>query len=577
MDNFKIVFSLLTKKQKVNFYFLVIFLFIGVLFELLGIGILVPVLSLLSANSPLLKNQFIITILHKCGDPSLKSIIIFTMIFLIILNLFKAMYLIFLNWRQSSFATNLSEEITEKLFYSYLNQSYEFHIQRNSSVLLKNLQHDANQIMHICSAYIIIFLEFLVILGVIIFLFIIEPKGAITLVITVSFFSFLFNKLTSKKITMWGDEQNRSHSLKNQYILQALGGIKEIKILGRIDMFFNKFQKLNKNLSKIHVNYSIISGIPRVYLEFLAMLGLSILIVEMTLSSISIETILPVIGIFLASAFRLLPSINKIMGSLQLLKINQRVIANLNNEFNISEKVYQNVNNIDILLNNEIVFKNINYHYPNSSKNILENINFQIKKGDLVGIIGKSGSGKSTLIDLLIGVLIPSQGKICVDGIDINDNLASWQGKIGYVPQNIYLTDDSLKNNIALGIDEKDIDENLLNESIINADLFDFIQSLPKQLDTSVGERGVRLSGGQRQRIGIARALYHKPSILVLDEATSALDNETEKKVMNSVIKLKNKITIIVIAHRLTTLKECNYILKLQEGKLIYEDKTIFL
>jgi ABC-type multidrug transport system fused ATPase/permease subunit len=493
---------------------------------------------------------------------------------LILLNLLKAVYLIFLNWRQSAFATNLSEEITEKLFYSYLNQSYEFHIQRNSSVLLKNLQHDANQIMHICSAYITIFLEFLVILGLSIFLFIIEPKGAITLVLTVCFFSYLFHKITSKRIAMWGEVQNYSHSLKNQYILQALGGIKEIKILGRIDMFFDKFKKLNKNLSKIHINYSIISGIPRVYLEFLAMLGLSILIIEMTLLSKSIETILPVIGIFLASAFRLLPSINKILGSLQLLKINQTVITNLKNEFRTSPILNQKKDNLEIIFNKEIIFKNISYHYPNSIKNVLENINFQIKKGDLIGIVGKSGSGKSTLIDLLIGVLIPSQGGIYVDGININNYMASWQSKIGYVPQNIYLTDDSLKNNIALGIDEKNIDEGLLNESIINADLFDFIQSLPNQLDTSVGERGVRLSGGQRQRIGIARALYHKPSILVLDEATSALDNETEKNVMNSVIKLKNKITIIVIAHRLTTLKECNYILNLQEGKLIYEDKT---
>jgi ABC-type multidrug transport system fused ATPase/permease subunit len=310
--------------------------------------------------------------------------------------------------------------------------------------------------------------------------------------------------------------------------------------------------------------------VPRLYLELLAIGGVSIMAILFIIQQKPLANLIPIIGIFMAAAFRLIPSINKIINSIQTVSYATPVLKVLTEEFGIVRKLKSNTveesNTIDF--ESQIIFDHVNYAYPGSERKVLDDVCFTINRGDFVGIIGTTGSGKSTLIDILVGLLHPDAGDILVEGKPLNTIVNPWQQLIGYVPQSIYLTDDSLRNNIAFGVPENLIDEEKIEKAILTSQLSDFVNNLPEGLDTIVGERGVRLSGGERQRIAIARALFHDPPILILDEATSSLDNFTEKEFMNSVNALQGTKTIIIVAHRLTTVEKCDIVYEFSNGKI---------
>ena len=290
----------------------------------------------------------------------------------------------------------------------------------------------------------------------------------------------------------------------------------------------------------------------------------------MLLSNQSVNELIPTLGLFAAASFRLMPSANKILSSIQQLRYEGPQIENVCKELKENRFFNHSKNsNEKFLFQNDIKLEEINYTYQGSSKPTLQNININIPSGFQTGFIGESGSGKSTLIDIILGLLDPTSGKVKVDDINIRKNLRGWQSKIGYVPQTIFLTDDTLRNNVAFAIPENKISDQLVKEAIKSANLEEYVNSLPDGLNTIVGERGVRLSGGQRQRIGIARALYHKPKVLVLDEATSALDINTEKEIMNGINKLRKKITVLIISHRENTVSACDQLFKLKNGRIV--------
>lgn len=312
--------------------------------------------------------------------------------------------------------------------------------------------------------------------------------------------------------------------------------------------------------------------VPRSYLELLAVIGLAGLIILMVLQGRSLELLIPTIGIFMVAAFRMIPSVNRIMSSMQIIRFSKPAIDMLYEEFTmINTSTNSQVANdlCKMPFNESIEIRDLTFRYSGADKNSIENVTLAIKKGESIGLVGPSGSGKSTMIDLVLGLLTPVSGTITIDGQNIQDNLRGWQNQIGYVPQSIYLTDNTLRRNVAFGISNEKIDNEAVARVIKAAQLDEFVQSLPEGLETFVGERGVRLSGGQRQRIGIARALYHDPEVLVLDEATSALDSVTETGVMQAVSALKGSKTLILIAHRLTTLENCDRIYTLKHGKII--------
>jgi len=481
----------------------------------------------------------------------------------------KSIFLIYLTWRQNKFSSNLTTNLANNLFRGYLLMPYQFHISRNSSIPLSMIQNEINSFSTVTQAFIQLFSEGTILLGILFTLFYIFPSGTLFVIVFFGISVFLFHRVSKTKLSNWGTERHGLLLKMNKSLLQGFGGIKDLKIYGRELFFAEKFEKVNSKSGQIYIKVNTLSFVPRFFLELLAVVGLIGLIFLMLLLNQPLQSILQSLGVFVAAAFRMIPSVNRIMISMQQIKFANVTINKLQQEFSfINENWKLNQDNFDnntiIKFEKKLEFNKIKFSYENSDP-ILQNFNLEIHSGEFVGIVGSSGSGKSTLVDLLLGLLKPNSGLILSDNIPIQENLKSWQNLIGYVPQSIYLTDDTLINNIALGIPEKDIDLNKINLAVEAAQLGDFISNLPQGLNTNVGERGVKMSGGQRQRLGIARALYNSPKILVLDEATSALDNKTEEDVMDSIYMMKN-VTIIIIAHRLSTLNKCNRIIEIKSG-----------
>ncbi len=558
------------KKQLIALGFLSL---IGILFEMAGLGMLIPLLGIMLTPDIGVKYPILKTCLEWIGNPTQIQLVIGGMGVLVFVYFVKSVFLIFLTWRQSKFSTDLMAELGSKLFKGYLKQPYTFHLNNNSAFLIRNIHIDIAQFSNVSQAAITLSLEFSLLIGVAFLLFFTEPLGAMAVTVFLTISVIIFQNITKKKLLIWGKDKQTLSGFVYKDLQQGFGGVKDIKLLGRENQFIKDYDSHNLAYAKIMTRISTLNFVPRSYLELLAVIGLAGLIMMMVLHGKSLELLVPTLGVFVAAAFRMIPSVNRIMSSMQTIRFSRPVIDMLYQEFNM---INQNANNLNICINNSslefhntLEIKNISYKYPEVNASALSNVSFTIKKGQSIGFIGPSGSGKSTLVDLILGLLAPENGQILADGTDIQINMRSWQNQIGYVPQLIYLTDDSLRRNVAFGIPEDEIDTESVERAIKAAQLDEFVDTLPEKLETFVGERGVRLSGGQRQRIGIARALYHDPKILVLDEATSALDMDTESKVMEAVNKLKGTKTLILIAHRVSTLKNCDNIFKLELGKVV--------
>jgi len=419
------------------------------------------------------------------------------------------------------------------------------------------------QLIHLVS-------ELFIIIMITSLLIIYQPVGTTLVILFFIVVATIYTFITNKYLAKWSLIRQVQFNKSTQNLMQGLGSIKEIKLFGREEGFIKNFQQSQVGVHRITKYYNFSSFLPRQLMEYLSIICLLLLILFLVSINATNEEILYTIGLFAMSAFRLIPSITRSITYAQSLKFSIVSIKKLTTELDF-EKSYNYILNTHFTNNmfkvvEKIKFNDVTFKFQTSNKLILKNINFEILKGQTIGIIGSTGSGKSTLIDILIGLLEPKDGFIEINDQKItNDNIFSWKKHIGYVSQNIYLTDDSIKNNIAIGINENDINEDQIHFCLHQAQLDDFINNLPENINSFVGERGVRISGGQKQRIGIARALYHDPNILVLDEATSALDSNTENEIMNVISSLKNK-TIIIIAHRISTLKNCDFIIKLEQG-----------
>ena len=575
------LFYIYSKKQKKALIFLTILMFFGLFFEMLGLGVLIPALSLMikpniSTEYPSLK-----PFINFLGNPQPKILILLGMLFLSIVYVIKTIFLIFLSYKQAKFTTYLFSDLSIRLYNGYINLPYSFHINNNSTILISNIQSELNQFNSVTNAFINVAIELSAILGISILLFIIEPIGSIVISIFFIFSVYIFSICTKSRLQKWG--LNRIEVEKNitKSLYEGFGGIKMIKVMGRVDYISNIFNVNNKLRAEISKKISLLSQIPRLYLELLMVFGLTGFISLNIFFNKPLDLILPTLGVFVVAAFRLLPSLNRIMAAFQTLRFAKPVIELIYNEF-LRINVNLNFNKImssQISFVNKIEVKKLSFSYTeNKSDLILNEISLTIKKGETIGLIGESGSGKSTLVDIMLGLLKPLNGQILVDNVNIHDNLQSWQGLIGYVPQFIYLIDDSIKKNIAFGIEENEIDKEKLNNAILMSQLDNFISHLPNKLNTNVGELGVQLSGGQRQRIGIARALYNNPDVLVFDEATSSLDLDTENEISNCIAFLRKQKTIIIVAHRYSTINNADIIYKINKGKIVsYGDPQTML
>lgn len=562
------VLQILSSTQKKSGIALLFLLLLGVIFEAFGIGLIVPVMGVILQDDFPHKYTFLENVVSTENH---SMMIVLAMVFLVTFYLVKNLYLVFLAYCQARFVFGMQRVVSQKLFNIYLNQPYAFYLQRNSAQLIRNVTTEINHLSFTINACLLIASESLLILAVAVLLIFIEPVGASIVIFTLVFATFIFLKITKSKVLLWGERRQYHEGMRIQHLQQGLGGIKDVLLLGRSRVFQEAYSQHNVAATNVTGRQHVMQQLPRLWLEFLAILGLGVLVVIMVLRGGSIEMIFPTLGLFAASAFRLIPSSNRMIASIQVIRYGIPIINTIHNELQL-KSTHLNVPSAEpMALLNEIEIKNLCFSYESSSAQTLNKINLKVRKGMTVGFIGESGSGKSTLIDCVMGLLEPSEGGVLIDSKNISGNLQGWQAQIGYVSQSIFLTDDTLRKNIAFGVDDENIDEDAVQKSIKSAQLDSFVASLPGGLDTIVGERGVRLSGGQRQRIAIARALYHDPSILVLDEATSALDNQTEEEVMSSIEMLRASKTVLIVAHRLNTVKNCDYIYKLDQGLLVDE------
>ncbi len=560
--------SLITNKQRRGTIILVILLFIGMILEVFGLGILIPMINIL-LDPEMVENTFGLRSMKDFfPNFSHRDFVLFFLGVILLLYIVKTLFQVFLTYKQNTFLNNVVATISNNLYTSYLQRPYKFHINSNTSELTKNLQVEVNYFFSFLSSLISLILEIGFLLAIILTLIFIEPIGAISIGIFYGSLSVIFFQFTKSKLTNWSELREKFDLQISKNIFEGLGGIKDLLILGKIHIYIQQFSRNNNLRQRLNAMMGTLSQIPRFYLELVSIFGLLSFICILIYQGKDPKSLITVLGVFVAAIFKMIPSVNKIITVSQLLKFHYPSVNIIYNELkDFNDNIEKSISPRNFQFQNNIQFSNVDFGYSKKNK-ILKGVSINIKKGQTIGIIGESGSGKSTFADLLVGLHKPFFGKILIDGIDGLQMTQSWRNKIGYVSQTIYLTDDSILNNIALGVPENMIDRSLINKILTKVQLEKFVNSLESGIKTRVGERGVQLSGGQKQRIGLARALYNNPQILILDEATSALDNLTEKGVMDSVKNLKGDITKIIIAHRLSTLDNCEVIYELSNKKL---------
>ena len=541
----------------------------GALLEMMGIGLVIPVITLLTQPEVLLRSETAQALLAHAGRPSQQTLVVATMLLLLFAYLIKNTFLAFLAWKQSKFIYNLQHALSTRLFAIYLRQPYSFHLQRNSAHLVRNLQGEMAMFINAAlTPSIFILAEALVVSGLFVMLMLIEPVGTIAIFSILLIAGLLYQHLTKIRVSHWGKQRMLHDGERIKQLHHGLGGVKDVKLSGREADFLSQYNFHTKFSMKMNQRQSVMQQLPRLWLELLAITALTVLLISSSMQGKTMLAVLPTLALFAAVSFRLMPSANRIISAIQQLRFGMPVVEMLDKELHLPSEV-TDADSKPVLFRHSLVLEHVSYSYPASNKPAVRDASVTIAKGEMIGFIGESGSGKSTLIDILLGLLKPTSGRVLVDGSDIQESLRSWQNQIGYVPQSIYLMDDTLRRNVAFGLADEDIDNEAVKRALKSAQLDSFIDSLPDGAETVVGERGVRLSGGQKQRIGIARALYHDPSVLVLDEATSALDNDTEAEVMHAVESLHTEKTVLIVAHRLSTIKKCDLVYRITDGKVI--------
>ncbi len=569
----KILF-LLTPEERKRAILLLTMILIMALLDTIGVASIMPFIAVLTNPGIVEKNLFLQFLYEKSkifGISNVDEFIIFLGIlvfFVLIISLsFKSLTI----YAQLRFAQMREHSIGKRLLECYLSQPYSWSLSRNSADFSKTILSEVNLIIQqAITPMITLLANGAVAIAILILLIIVDPYIALLIICTLGLAYWIIYKLIRKYLKNIGEERLKVNQLRFTSVNEVFGAGKEVKLGGLESTYIDKFGKTSKIFAKHQASMKVLAQLPRYGIEAIGFGGMILFTLYYLLQSNSFSNALPLIALYAFGGYRILPALQQSYNSISNLRFAGPALDNLCEELKLNRKNLSKKFINTLPFEKNIILKNISYNYPNTKQTSIKNINMEISACSIIGLVGATGSGKTTTADILLGLLEPQEGKLEVDGKVINDNnLKSWQKCIGYVPQHIFLSDDTIAANIALGFDLNNIDQNAIEKSAKVANLHEFIMNeLPEGYKTIIGERGVRLSGGQRQRLGIARAIYTNPKVLVLDEATSALDNLTEKFIMDSINKLRKNTTIILIAHRITTIKNCDKIFLLENGKL---------
>lgn len=570
------IFSIFTPGELRRCALLVVAMVIGAVLEAIGIGAILPLISLMGQSDFLMRHAELASYVAIVGITTHTQLVIGAAGLLIALYILKNIYLSWQLRLQISFSLTNQIAFSKELMANYLAKPYLFHLNHNTATLLRNVNNGGITIFTNVLVPTFQMMTEVITAGTIwLMLVVVDPFTAIVVAGVMGGMIYALMRTFRRTLEQAGKAQNACAAGFIRSVNQGLGAIKETKIMRKEEYFLREFGKSYEQYGFANQRYLFLAQLPRVIIETLVVCALLLLIIGKIAVGNTPESIVPLLGVLALAAFRLMPSANRIVVLSNGIKFQLPLFHDLYRELLAikSRKVHKRALKIvetppALPFCDAIRVEHLGFHYP-GGENVLADVSFTIPKGRFVGIVGPSGAGKTTFVDILLGLFAPVQGRITVDGVDIRQELRAWQANIAYVPQSIYLTDATIRENVALGESPEEIDDVRVHRALAMAEMDAFIGTLPEGLATMVGERGVKLSGGQRQRIGIARALYQEPSVLILDEATSALDTETEKSITDTILKFKGQITIIAIAHRISTLEECDFKVQFDGGKAV--------
>lgn len=569
---------IMTSQQKKISIFLFLVITIGSFCEMLGVTALLPFIEALIDIESLKTKWYSAPIINLFHLKDSNDIIFAMAMLIVTVYLIKNLYLIFSLNLQYKFRYEFQWQLSTRMLTAYMRRPYEYFLGINSADVLRSIEIDVASVFAVYEHLLKILSEIFSIVFIGVFLLYLDWFTA-SGVLLFSFISFLFITFGFRVLIKGVGEKNRKASFyTKKYAYQSINGIKEIHVMKKNEFFIQKYDEAYCVKSKMEKKYAVLSNCPEKIIETSCVAGMIITVCSRVARGVDLQEFIPNMAAFALAAFRILPTISRLVGDMTGLMYQRPALEAAYNQLQEVEEYEKNmeeykrehtanISDADIRFRDKLEIQDVNWKYPKADKEVISGLNMTILKGEAVGLIGSSGAGKTTLADLILGLFQPLSGNILMDGIDIYTISKEWSSIIGYVPQSVYLIDDTIRNNIAFGTDESIIDDEKVWQVLEQAQLAQFIKALPKGLDTLVGERGIRFSGGQRQRIAIARALYYDPDILVLDEATSALDNETENAVMEAIDILQGHKTLIIVAHRLTTLKNCDKIYEIKDGK----------
>ena len=568
---------LLDARQKRQMVGIVILMLIGGVLESLGIAMIAPVMQVVVDPQQVQENRILSGIYDFFNLSSTTQLAALIMVALILVFVIKNIFLYFMNVVQLRFVNTNQFATSRRMMINFMQRPYEYYLNADTTVIQRNITSDVNNVYALILSCLQLISEMIVFVCLVAILLSQDARMTITIA-TLLVIVLLVIKFFIKPVMVKAGQDNQDYySGLYKWIYESVTGIKEIKVANKENYFINGYADCGAGYVNAVQKYNLYNSTPRLLIETIAIAGMVGYMLVVMLNGTSLTSLLPQMTVLAAAAARLLPSANRINNYLTSIAYFEPFLDNVSDNLQMeihdesisydSEKYREKSEVTKLPVKKTITLSDITYKYPGTDKLILDGASMEIPVGKSVGIVGTSGAGKTTIVDVLLGLLIPEKGVIMADGVDVNTNYRGWLKNIGYIPQTIFMTDSTIRKNVAFGVPDDEIDDNKVWQALKEAALDEFVKELPEGLDTQIGERGIRLSGGQRQRIGIARALFEDPEVLVLDEATSALDNDTEAAIMDSINRLHGRKTLVIIAHRLQTIEKCDMIYNIGEGK----------
>lgn len=576
MDIWKKLSIIFNRQQKIRLGLLFAAIFIGAGLELLGVGLIYPLITIITTPDMVQENALLRWAYELFSIGSLEQFVLFFIWVLVAVYILKNIFLTAMYYGQYTFIYNNQLRLASQLIDCYLKKPYTYHLDKNSAEMVRNVMLDTERMFQLLLTVLNVASEILISLMLGLFLLVTEPGMTIAVAITLLITSALYTMAVKGRVRDYGRQNQQYDGKMHQAVNQALGAVKDIKILHREKYFVNAFAGFGRKKMNAVKNSNFLGQVPKYLVETVCIITVLISIAYKVQTGTPLGALVPTLSAFAAAALKLLPSVSKVSNYMNLIIFLKPSVDLIYRDLKETEDMagFEHRDREQGMLSEKadrISVRHVSFAYPGTETDVIRDVSFDIPLGASVGLVGPSGAGKSTMADIILGILHPGSGEVLYGSMNVHENPLKWSKKLAYIPQAIFLSDESIRSNVAFGIEAEDIEEEKVWRALEEAQLRGFVESLERGLDTLVGERGVRLSGGQRQRIGIARALYDDPEILVLDEATSALDNETETAVMEAIDRLQGRKTLIIIAHRLTTIKNCDMVFKVENGKVMEE------